>query len=70
MQTCPICHDVRFKIGVATDLPAPYPQRACSTRCVRKARRCFRDDIAAEKREAREEQEYIRRAIAAGQVPE
>jgi len=70
MQTCPVCHDVRFKIGVRTDLPEPYPQRACCTRCVRKARRCHRDDVVVCQREERDALEYIRRAIAAGQSPE
>ena len=55
---------------VVTDLPAPYPQRACSTRCVRKAKHCFREDGVVARQEERDELEAIRRAVAAGQIPE
>jgi hypothetical protein len=79
MQTCSICHEVRFKIGVEVEYPGGwkptegmslfYPARVCSTKCANKAVAKMRADRRIDVAEVRAEDMYIDREVAAGRIP-
>ena len=69
MQLCQVCGEVRFKIGIPTGLPAAYPQRVCSTPCLRKAKYRARLDAGEAREAAAAELDEIGRVLARGEVP-
>ncbi len=59
MQLCPVCREVRYKIGVPIWPDMPDSARVCSTKCAVRRRR----EARQEAREEEQEIEQIGQAI-------